>query len=205
MKPISPDILQEACIQLLKSINSHPGIETKIQARGKFELYLHLELIRVLKLNNPQLEIWSEVPLALKKSKKGKTIDLLVKSGRDYSAIEIKLIATNYHHNETNWIRKTTKGLTDAVDGFIHDTLKVLGEPLLINKEREIIPDRTYSIGFVYPMPYSDKHKKLWNKQVVKAQSTPGISLFSPPDQDSSLELSFSKGKVTVGWHILSA
>jgi len=43
-------LLTDAIQRVIKGSQDHPGIETKIRARGKFELYLHLELIKEIKV-----------------------------------------------------------------------------------------------------------------------------------------------------------
>ena len=71
------DELLDASREVIHSLNGHPGIETKIRARGKFELYLHLELIKAIRQQNPHgTKCWSEVEMKIGTRRRSPTLDL---------------------------------------------------------------------------------------------------------------------------------
>ena len=205
------DKLLNAAQDVIHALSGHPGIETKIRARGKFELYFHLELIKAIKQQNPNgTKCWSEVEMKTGKRKRSPTLDLVIKNFTDKhyttASVEVKMIVTNYQYGDNQFIPKKSRNVTNAVDSFIKDVSKHLahkdGEPLIL--ELDGTPhriDKSYSLAIVYPMPQDPRSEDAWKKHIHKMELDPK----SPLKIQEVAELQFGLETVPVGIYILKS
>ena len=149
--------IMDCAKRVAKRMNNHAGIALKMRQRGKFEHWIHAELVREIAESNCVDEIETEYELSGKTGKKGRAVDITLKKVNEMIALEIKLIATSY---KVDGIQDKTKSMPESVDEFIHDLTKVKGEPGFTG---------SMSLAFVYPMPVTDRNKNNdWPKQVKK-------------------------------------
>jgi len=205
------DKLLSAAQDVIHVLSGHPGIETKIRARGKFELYFHLELIKAIKQQNPNgTKCWSEVEMKTGKRKRSPTLDLVVKSFTDKhyttASVEVKMITTNYQYGDNKFIPKKSRNVTNSVDSFIKDVRKHLshkdGESLIL--ELDGTPhriDKSYSLAIVYPMPQDPRSEDAWKKQIIKMEQDPRSKMMV----QELAELQFGSETVPVGIYILKS
>ena len=205
-------VLAMAAKEVLNCLSHHPGIETKIRARGKFELHMHLELIKVICTHDTSVRCWSEVEMNAEKgkSKRSPTLDLVIKSSKDardtYTSVEVKMIVTNYRHGDNTFITMKNRNVTNAVDSFIADVSKHLahrdGESLILELDgTEHKIDESYSLALVYPMPQDNRSIKAWEKHVLKMDRHTESNLLIQNQE----ELRFGKETVPVGIYILKS
>ena len=205
-------MLLKATKEVLRGLSEHRGIETKIRARGKFELLVHLELINVICKLDTTAKCWSEVEIYEEKrgSKRSPTLDLVIKSSKDghdtYMSVEVKIIVTNYRHGKNTFIKKKNRNVTNAIDSFINDVRKHLnhkdGETLMLKLDgTKCKIDESYSLALVYPMPKDNRGAKAWEKHLKKIEGDP-MSDFIVQDLE---ELQFGSETVPVGIYILKS
>ena len=206
-------VLSMAAKEVLNCLSHHPGIKTKIRARGKFELYFHLELIRAISNFERSTKCWSEVELKTEKGRNNRrshTLDLVIRNSKDgcdtYTSVEVKMIVTNYRHGDDTFIAMKNKNVTNAVDSFIADVSKHLahrdGESLMLKLDgTEHKIDESYSLALVYPMPQDNRSIKAWKKHVLKMDHHTKSNLLIQNQE----ELRFGKETVPVGIYILKS
>ena len=200
------ELLEEAVQSVILGLAGHAGVESKVLTRGKFELFFHLELIKQLKAMEGSITVWSEVEHVRKSGKKGQAVDLVIEHSGSYHLVEVKMILTNYQHEDHGWVRRKQVNLTDTIDGFIKDVFKSEGEPLLIGPDHQVICDSYYSVGVVYPMPISDAHQRRWQDQVDKMRDVNGASMVGNPMAEANrIQVPFSRGSVPFGRYILKS
>ena len=208
---VMEDELLDASREVIHSLNGHPGIETKIRARGKFELYFHLELIKAIRQQNPHgTKCWSEVEMKIGTRRRSPTLDLVIKSFTDNryttASVEVKMIVTNYGYADNKFIPKKIRNVTNAVDSFIKDVDKHLAhkddEALVL--ELAGTPhriDKSYSLAIVYPMPQDLRSEAAWKKHIHKMERAPKSRL----KVQEVAEFQFGSETVPVGIYILES
>ena len=207
-------LLTDAIQRVIKGSQDHPGIETKIRARGKFELYLHLELIKEIKVL-ADAKCWSEVALSKGTAKRGRAIDLVfhtTTSGAERQfSVEVKMIVTNY---SCAAIPKKHRNVTNSVDSFIADASKHLvsahnddnhGKPMVVldGKEREI--NESFSLAVVYPMPENQRSTNAWKKHVDKMQSDSNSELIQTSTLNEVIHVPFGDLAISFGIYLLKS
>lgn len=205
-------MLLKATKEVLCGLSEHRGIETKIRARGKFELLVHLELIEVICKLDTTAKCWSEVEICevKRESKRSPTLDLVIKSFTDKryttASVEVKMIVTNYGYADNKFIPKKSRNVTDAVDSFIKDVNKHLAhkddESLVL--ELDGTPhriDKSYSLAIVYPMPQDLRSEDAWKKHIHKMERAPKSRL----KIQEVAEIQFGLEMVPVGIYILES
>jgi hypothetical protein len=207
-------LLTDATKRVIKGFQDHPGIETKIRARGKFELYLHLELIKEIKIL-ADAKCWSEVELSKGTAKKGCAIDLVchtTTSGAERQfSVEVKMIVTNYSCAS---LANKHRNITNSVDSFIADVSKHLvsahmndnpGKLMVVldGEEREI--NESFSLAVVYPMPENQRSTNAWKKHVDKMKSDSNSELIPSSTLHEVIHVPFGDTSMPFGIYLLKS
>lgn len=142
------DNILKVCINSInKDIINHTGIINAMKKKLQFEKWYQIELYKRL-INNFQdyaVDVYLEYELSGKESKRGSSIDLVIKkNSEDFIGLELKIIATNY---KIDGFEEKTKSVTDVINSFVSD----------IDKTKDF--KFSYSLAMIYPFPISQNHR----------------------------------------------
>ncbi|MEJ5307364.1 MAG: hypothetical protein WHT27_03605 [candidate division WOR-3 bacterium] len=125
--------------KLVKRIEEKKGLSIFARQRSKFEGWLKVELVDILKSKNKDVRI--EHSIGKKK------VDVFF----DNYLIELKTVTTNYKYDN---VEKKFCAITDNIDGIINDICKIINKK---NYKKAIL-------FVVFPLSDEDKWKKHLNK-----------------------------------------
>uniref|UniRef100_A0A7C3J5T5 Uncharacterized protein n=1 Tax=candidate division WOR-3 bacterium TaxID=2052148 RepID=A0A7C3J5T5_UNCW3 len=126
--------------KLVKRIEEKEGLSIFANQRSKFEGWLKVELVDILKSKNKDVRI--EYSIGKKK------VDVFF----DNYLIELKTVNTNYTYDDK--VEKKIRAITDNIDGIINDICKIINKK---NYKKAIL-------FVVFPLSDEDKWKKHLNK-----------------------------------------
>ena len=152
--------------ELVKRIKKKEGLYIFARQRSKFEGWLKVELVDILKSKNKDVRI--EHSIGKKK------VDVFF----DKYLIELKTVTTNYTYDDK--VEKKFCAITDNIDGIINDICKIINKK---NYKKAIL-------FVVYPL--SDKDENFWGNQLKKIEN----EMKNKTKVEKEIEFCFKNSKI---------